>query len=53
LVEHDEKSANHEKVVIMSQNYDLVDACSENNYLKANLDGSHLMFLFINICTII
>jgi bacterioferritin (cytochrome b1) len=53
LVEHDKKSANHEKVVIMSQNYDLVDTCSENNYLKANLDGSHLMFLFINICTII
>jgi hypothetical protein len=42
LVEHDEKSANHEKVVIMSQNCDLVDACSENNYLKANLDGSHI-----------
>jgi hypothetical protein len=42
LVEHDEKSANHEKVIIMSQNCDLVDACSENNYLKANLDGSHI-----------
>jgi hypothetical protein len=42
LIEHDEKSANHEKVVIMSQNCDLVDACSENNYLKANLDGSHI-----------
>jgi hypothetical protein len=42
LVEHNEKSANHEKVVIMSQNYDPVDACSENNYLKANLDGSHI-----------
>jgi hypothetical protein len=42
LVDHDEKSANHEKVVIMSQNCDLVDACSENNYLKANLDGSHI-----------
>jgi hypothetical protein len=42
LVEHDEKSANHEKVVIMSQNCDLIDACSENNYLKANLDGSHI-----------
>jgi hypothetical protein len=26
----------------MSQNCDLVDACSENNYLKANLDGSHI-----------
>jgi hypothetical protein len=26
----------------MSQNCDLVDACSENNYLKANLDGSDI-----------
>jgi hypothetical protein len=26
----------------MSQNCDLVDGCSENNYLKANLDGSHI-----------
>jgi hypothetical protein len=42
LVEHNEKSANHEKVVIMSQNCDLVDACSENNYLKAKLDDSHI-----------
>jgi hypothetical protein len=42
LVEHNEKSANHEKVVIMSQNCGLVDACSENNYLKAKLDGSHI-----------
>jgi hypothetical protein len=24
------------------QNYDLVDACRENNYFKANLDGSHI-----------
>jgi hypothetical protein len=42
LVEHDEKSTNHEKVIIMSQNCDLVDACHENNYFKANLDGSHI-----------
>jgi hypothetical protein len=42
LVEHNEKSANHKKVIIMSQNYDLVDACSENNYLKAKLDGSRI-----------
>jgi hypothetical protein len=39
LVEHNEKSANHEKV---RQNYDLVDVCCENNYFKANLDGSHI-----------
>jgi hypothetical protein len=39
LVEHNEKSANLEKV---RQNYDLVDACCENNYFKANLDGSHI-----------
>jgi hypothetical protein len=39
LVEHNEKSANLEKV---RQNCDLVDACHENNYFKANLDGSHI-----------
>jgi hypothetical protein len=39
LVEHNKKSANLEKV---RQNYDLVDACRENNYLKAKLDGSHI-----------
>jgi hypothetical protein len=42
LVEHNEKSANLEKVVVMSQNYDLVDACRANNYFKAKLDGSHI-----------
>jgi hypothetical protein len=42
LVEHHEKSANHEKVVIMSQNCDLFYDCSENNYLKAKLDGFHI-----------
>jgi hypothetical protein len=42
LVEHNEKSVKHEKMVIMSQNCDLVDACSENNYLKAKLDDSHI-----------
>jgi hypothetical protein len=26
----------------MSQNCDLVDACSENNYLEAKLDSSHI-----------
>jgi hypothetical protein len=41
LVQHNEKSANFEKVVVMSQNCDLVDACHENNYFKAKLDGSH------------
>jgi hypothetical protein len=41
LVEHNEKSANFEKV---RQSCDLVDACRcrENNYFKANLDGSHI-----------
>jgi hypothetical protein len=39
LVEHNEKSANLEKVVVMRQNCDLVDACHENNYFKAKLDG--------------
>jgi hypothetical protein len=24
------------------QNCDLADACHENNYFKANLDGSHI-----------
>jgi hypothetical protein len=42
LVEHNEKSANLEKVIVMSQNCDLVDACCENNYFKAKLDGSHI-----------
>jgi hypothetical protein len=37
VVEHNEKSANLEKV---RQNYDLADACHENNYCKSNLDGS-------------
>jgi hypothetical protein len=39
LVEHNEKNANLEKV---RQNCDHVDACHENNYFKANLDGSHI-----------
>jgi hypothetical protein len=39
LVEHNEKSANLEKV---RQNCNLVDVCRENNYFKANLDGSHI-----------
>jgi hypothetical protein len=39
LVEHNKKSANLEKV---RQNCDLVDACCENNYFKAKLDGSHI-----------
>jgi hypothetical protein len=39
IVEHNEKSANLEKV---RQNYDLADACHENNYFKANLDCSHI-----------
>jgi hypothetical protein len=39
LVEHNEKSANLGKV---RQNCDLIDACRENNYFKANLDGSHI-----------
>jgi hypothetical protein len=42
LIEHNEKSANFEKVVVMSQNCDLVDACRGNNYFKAKLDGSHI-----------
>jgi hypothetical protein len=42
LVEHNEKSANLEKVVVMRQNCDIVDACRENNYFKAKLDGSHI-----------
>jgi hypothetical protein len=42
LVEHNEKSANLEKVVVMKQNCDLVDACSENNYFQAKLYGSHI-----------
>jgi hypothetical protein len=39
VVEHNEKSANLEKV---RQNCDLVDASHENDYFKANLDGSHI-----------
>jgi hypothetical protein len=42
LVEHIEKSANLEKEIVMRQNCDLVDACRENNYFKAKLDGSHI-----------
>jgi hypothetical protein len=42
LVEHNEKSVNLEKVVVMRQNCDLVNACHENNYFKAQLDGSHI-----------
>jgi glutaredoxin-related protein len=42
LVEHNEKSANLKKVVVMRQNCDLVDSCHENNYFKAKLDGSHI-----------
>jgi hypothetical protein len=39
LVEHNEKSAKLEKV---RQSCDLVGVCHENNYFKANLDGSHI-----------
>jgi hypothetical protein len=39
VVEHNEKSANIKKV---RQNCDLADACHENNYFKANIDGSHI-----------
>jgi hypothetical protein len=42
LVEHNEMSANLKKLVVMRQNCDLVDACRENNYFKAKLDGSHI-----------
>jgi hypothetical protein len=42
LVEHNEKSANLGKVIVMSQNCDLVDACRENNYFNIKLDGSHI-----------
>jgi hypothetical protein len=42
LVEHNKKSVNLEKVVVMRQNCDFVDACRENNYFKAQLDGSHI-----------
>jgi hypothetical protein len=42
LVEHNEMSANLGKVVVMRQNCDFVDACHENNYFKAKLDGSHI-----------
>jgi hypothetical protein len=42
LVEHNEKSANLEKVVVMRKSCDLVDACRENNYFKTKLDGSHI-----------
>jgi hypothetical protein len=36
------KSTNHKKVVVKRQSCDLVDACHENNYFKAKLDGSHI-----------
>jgi hypothetical protein len=39
VVEHNEKSANLEKV---RQNCDVTNACHENNYFKANLDCSHI-----------
>jgi hypothetical protein len=42
LVEHNEKSANLDKVTVMSQNYYLIDACRENNYFNVKLDGSHI-----------
>jgi hypothetical protein len=42
LVEHNKKSAKLKKVVVMRQNCDLVNACRENNYFKAKLDGSHI-----------
>jgi hypothetical protein len=42
LVEHNEKSASLEKVTIMSQNCDLIDACCENSYFNVKLDGSHI-----------
>jgi hypothetical protein len=42
LVEYNEKSANLEKVTVMSQNCDLVDACREDNYFNVKLDGSHI-----------
>jgi hypothetical protein len=43
LIEHNKMSVNLEKVVVMRQNCDLVDACHENNYFKAQLDGSHIL----------
>jgi hypothetical protein len=39
LIEYNKKSANLKKV---RQSCDFVDACHENNYSKANLDGSHI-----------
>jgi hypothetical protein len=42
LVEYNEKSANLEKVTVMSQICDLIDACRENNYFNVKLDGSHI-----------
>jgi hypothetical protein len=42
LIEHNEKSANLEKVTVMSQNCDLIDACRENNYFNVKLNGSHI-----------
>jgi hypothetical protein len=42
LVEYNEKSVILEKVIVMRQNWDFVDACRENNYFKAKLDGSHI-----------
>jgi hypothetical protein len=41
LVEHNKRSANLEKAVVMSQNCDLVDVCHDNNYFKAK-DHSHI-----------
>jgi hypothetical protein len=52
LIEHNKMSVNLEKVVVMRQNCDLVDACHENNYFKAQLDGSHILLL-LNLCTMI
>jgi hypothetical protein len=42
LVEYNEKSANLEKVVAMSQNCDIFYVCHENNYFKAKLDGFYI-----------
>jgi hypothetical protein len=50
LVQHNEKSANLEKV---RQSCDLVDVCHENIYFKANQDGSHIDVLLLNLCTMI
>jgi hypothetical protein len=50
VVEHNEKSANLEKV---RKNGDLADACHENNYFKANLDCSHIDVSPPKFCTVI